>query len=250
MDGWLFSLSLSLSQKVRKIRIRTHAIIRQAKKAQQRKLAFLVIAMSMRSKKPTSDAVNSADEIRKVIENAKLANDSFFLSNPSLAAIEAPPTVAQRAAENARPFRVQFEQIIQESTIMKGEFTVKITITLSGGVFARLRPMIRALSKVMKPAFAANGFEVRMRGKMFKVCSAPRQSTGKWAFEKMLEGSNLAKAKKGDYQFWLLPGGAASPLALLASAFPTGMIDDTKYTVVPVGADTIGQIAMFDLKLV
>lgn len=206
--------------------------------------------MSMRSKKPISDAVNSAGEIRKVIEHARLANDSFFLSNPSLAAIEAPPTVVQRAAENARPFRVQVEQVIQESTIMKGEFMAKITITLSGGVFARLRPMIRALSNVMEPAFAANGFEVRMRGKMYKVCSDPSQSTGKWAFEKMLKGSNLEDAKRGNYQFWVLPAGAESPLALLAYAFPSGMIDDTKYTVNPVGADTLGKIAMFDLKLV
>ena len=223
-------------------------------------------------------ALSQADQIKAMIDQAKAANHSFMMTNPqlvtgdawkpaqhSMEAIEAPPGFIQRQVERARPFRLTFEQKLEESALNKGEWKVKLSVELSGGVFARLRPMMEAISKTFEPYFEANGFTVRMPGKLWKVCADKQRSTVEWAFEKELSGKKLTKAEAGNYQFWVLPKevnavtkeGAASPFALLKSMFnddkamknPNGKIDDTYYNFQPFGKQTVGKLAIFDLML-
>lgn len=224
-------------------------------------------SMSLRprdtSSSGASDGKSNADEIRRMIEGAKLANESFFLSNPHLADSEgtnpigAPPTRVQRLAEMGRPFRLTIEQKLEESTIEKGRWTAKVTIELSNGVFARLRDMMNSISSVFEPLFQKSGFKIRMQGTLYKVCSRPDQSTVEWAFQKELTGDLLAKAQKGDYQFWVLPNDKKTPFALLKSLLndnksikdPNGVINDTKYQFAPLSKSTMGKMAVFELKL-
>lgn len=223
----------------------------------------------------------NADQIRAMIEQAKLANESFLLSNPQLSTgssyaetpdielnfdydldydlegIGAPPTRVQRLAELNRPFKLEFNQVLQKSTVEKDKWVAKISVILSGGVFQRLAPMMKAFSNIFEPYFKSKGFNVRMSGILYKVCAKPSKSTVEWAFEKTLEGKQLEKAMKGDVQFWVLPDNKPSPFSLLKSVFnddkskldPNGVVDGTKYVFQRASKSTIGKVAVFELKL-
>ena len=221
-----------------------------------------------------SGPTSQADQIRAMIEQAKLANQSFMMSNPQLSTgsaptsydydldheamgIDAPPNFIQRMGERNNPFQLEFNQKLEESTINQGEFTVKLTVTLSNGVFSRLVPMMNDLSTKFEPFFKANGFEIRMSGTMYKVCSRPSKSTVEWAFAKAVDGEDLKKIKAGEFQFWVLPAMKRTPFALLKFVFnddksktnPNGMVDGTKYEFVRQGKSVPGERAVFNLQL-
>ena len=230
---------------------------------------------SSSSSQPTPSSANS---IQAIIEQAKLANQSFCQSNPHLfgngpgAPTGAPPTFMQKIAEKTTPFRLQFKQKIVKIAAVEDRYYAKITIKLYDGTYKRLKPMSDSLGDILGPAFTKSGFETTLSGKLFYVCSDSKESFTKWGFQKQLTGGDLKKVKDGKFEFWVLPqkdpptgSQWASPFAMLRTIFndttsqtsksgaravnPVGKVDDTTYEFKRDGASASGKVAEFELIL-
>ena len=171
--------------------------------------------MSLRRTPAEAGKVDHAAEIRKTIQHAKLAHDSFMRSNPDISAIMTPQ---EKQEEMDTPFVLSIQQEYKDQG---QERIVEISVTLSNGVYARLYEMSDALTNKLKGSFERNTYSIDDRGTVNKVCSNPSASYTTWTFAKTLQADDIARTQTPGY--WMLPeaGDRGNVTQFLASAFQT-----------------------------
>lgn len=152
--------------------------------------------MSLRRAPADAGKVDNAAEIRKTIEHAKLAHDSFMRSNPNISAVM---TDAEKEVEKATPFVLKLGQAFTQD---RGG-SVEVSISLSGGSFARLYEMTRVVTDLFAPIFVSATFSVVDGGTLNKVCSNPSASYTTWKFAKQIDAQ--ARAAVEAASSWALP---------------------------------------------
>lgn len=179
--------------------------------------------MSLRRTPADVGKVDHASEIRKTIEHAKLAHDSFMRSNPDISAVM---TEDQKEGETKTPFTLKLSQ---EFKAEQGGI-VEVSISLSGGVFSRLFEMSDVVTTLFAPLFVSTAFTVVDGGTVNKVCSSPSASYTTWKFSKQLDAETRARvdATTATAKFWVLPSGGGSVLQFLITSFgvPANQIVD------------------------
>ena len=178
--------------------------------------------MSLRRKPTPVSSPNHVEEINKTIEQARLAQDSFFQSvGKGSADIAAPLTPAQKQYETGSPFKIEVEQSMDASTAN----VVIIRIKLSNGWFMGLRPLSSTITKVFAPLFTGSGFSVEDGGTVNKVCSNPSASYTTWAFTKAVTPEVAAKLQTPDNKDWVLPKDTPDFDKVLRSLFGIADLD-------------------------
>ena len=170
--------------------------------------------MSLRRAPADAGKVDHAAEIRKTIEHAKLAQDSFMRSNPNISAVM---TDAEKEAERATPFVLKLGQEFKQ----ENGGSVEVSISLSGGSFSRLYEMTRVVTDLFAPIFTSTAFSVVDGGTLNKVCSNPSASYTTWRFVKQLDAQTRAAVDPATAtaNFWVLPSGNGNVLQFLINSF-------------------------------
>lgn len=205
-------------------------------------------------------ALGDSTGVLATIAEAQAANAAWNYANAQ--AVEAPATLYEKGIESFQPWVLTFTQTVEKAG-MYGGWKVKHEIVLSKGVYSRLRAMVNSLSAAVEPVYEGNGWTISQPGDVYKVCSAPDQSTGRWVFSKMLQGDQLKKAESHALEagggpvtlpFWVIPAGLASPEDALRVIFGVTLaaaeikveINDVSYIITNT-TGTAGQMSVFSL---
>ena len=168
--------------------------------------------MSLRRTPADAGKVDHATEIRKTIEHARLAHDSFMRSNPGISAVM---TDAEKEFEGNRPFVLELSQQFDSAQMQ----FVEISISLSGGSFSRLAEMSVAVTDLFAPIFTGAGFSVIDGGTLNKVCTNPPASSTSWKFSKNVDAATRQAINKQEGNYYVLPSGDGNALTFMVTSF-------------------------------